>query len=131
MSATIDLATYKEALIVLTTAGVIVPIMHRLRLTPVLGYLAGRAARPQRARRARRGWPALGWITIGDERQIAGMAELGVVFLLFLIGLELSLQRLLTMRRLVFGLGGLQVLACAVRSALPRHSSAIRQPPRC
>ena len=46
------------------------------------------------------------------------MAELGVVFLLFLIGLELSLQRLLTMRRLVFGLGGLQVLACAVAIGL-------------
>ena len=40
----------------------------------------------------------------------AGIAELGVVFLFFLIGLELSLQRLMTMRRLVFGLGGLQVL---------------------
>jgi len=37
-------------------------------------------------------------------------AELGVILLLFLIGLELSLHRLLTMRRLVFGLGGLQVL---------------------
>jgi CPA2 family monovalent cation:H+ antiporter-2 len=119
MSATIDLATYKEALIVLTTAGVIVPIMHRLRLTPVLGYLAaGALLGPNGLGALAAGWPALGWITIGDERQIAGMAELGVVFLLFLIGLELSLQRLLTMRRLVFGLGGLQVLACAVAIGL-------------
>ncbi len=45
--------------------------------------------------------------TISD---VAGIAELGIVFLLFLIGLELSLPRLLTMRRLVFGVGGLQIL---------------------
>ena len=50
------------------------------------------------------------WFTVGDAKDVAGIAELGVVFLLFLIGLELSLHRLLTMRRLVFGLGGLQVL---------------------
>jgi K+:H+ antiporter len=115
MAAPIELATYKEALIVLTTAGVVVPIMHRLRLTPVLGYLAaGALLGPNGLGALAANWPALGWITIGDVRQISGMAELGVVFLLFLIGLELSFQRLLTMRRLVFGLGGLQVLACAL-----------------
>ena len=47
---------------------------------------------------------------ISNEADISGMAELEVVFLLFVIGLELSLPRLMTMRRLVFGLGGLQVL---------------------
>ena len=41
---------------------------------------------------------------------MSSTAELGVVFLLFLIGLELSFERLLIMRRLVFGLGGLQVV---------------------
>ena len=55
-------------------------------------------------------FPALFWFTVGDAKDVAGIAELGIVFLLFLIGLELSLHRLLTMRRLVFGLGGLQVL---------------------
>ena len=43
-------------------------------------------------------------------RTSSAFAELGVVFLLFLIGLELSYQRLVTMRRLVFGLGSLQVV---------------------
>ena len=54
--------------------------------------------------------PILYWFTVGDAKNVDGIAELGVVFLLFLIGLELSFHRLLTMRRLVFGLGGLQVL---------------------
>ena len=44
-----------------------------------------------------------------SAKTISSLAELGVVFLLFLIGLELSFERLITMRRLVFGLGGLQV----------------------
>src|SRR4029079_823059 len=55
-------------------------------------------------------FPSLSWVVISNEADISGMAELGVVFLLFVIGLELSLPRLMTMRRLVFGLGGLQVL---------------------
>ena len=54
--------------------------------------------------------PFLYWITVVDAKNVSGLAELGVVFLLFLIGLELSYQRLLTMRRLVFGLGSLQVV---------------------
>jgi CPA2 family monovalent cation:H+ antiporter-2 len=57
--------------------------------------------------------PFLYWVTIVDAQNVAGIAELGVVFLLFLIGLELSYQRLLTMRRLVFGLGSLQVILSA------------------
>lgn len=55
-------------------------------------------------------FPPLYWITVVDVRNIEGIADLGVVFLLFLIGLELSFQRLTAMRRLVFGLGILQVL---------------------
>ncbi len=47
-------------------------------------------------------------LVIHHRESIAQMGELGVVFLLFLIGLELSFERLNTMRRLVFGLGGLQ-----------------------
>ncbi|MGL3106474.1 cation:proton antiporter domain-containing protein [Bradyrhizobium sp. BR 1432] len=55
--------------------------------------------------------PFLYWFTVADAQNVEGIANLGVVFLLFLIGLELSFRRLVTMRRLVFGLGGLQVLA--------------------
>jgi CPA2 family monovalent cation:H+ antiporter-2 len=54
--------------------------------------------------------PLLYWLTVVDAKNVAGIAELGVVFLLFLIGLELSWARLLTLRRLVFGLGSLQIV---------------------
>ena len=55
----------------------------------------------------------LHWLTIAPDNQLGLAGELGVVFLLFLIGLELSFQRLVTMRRLVFGLGSLQIVLSA------------------
>src|SRR5262249_28731238 len=58
--------------------------------------------------------PAVSWITVSDQDDVAQIAEFGVVFLLFLIALELSLPRLVTMRRLIFGLGSLQVALSAL-----------------
>ena len=46
------------------------------------------------------------------------LAELGVIFLMFMIGLDMSMQRLWSMRRLVFGLGGLQVVLTAAAIGL-------------
>lgn len=110
-----DPALYKDMLIVLATAGVVVPVMHRLKVTPVLGYLAaGALLGPKGLGALAASVPFLGAFTITDERSIGWIGELGVVFLLFVIGLELSPQRLLNMRRLVFGLGGLQVLTAAL-----------------
>lgn len=112
MASTINVAAYSDALVVLGTAGIVVPIVSRLGFSPVLGYLgAGALLGPLGLGSLVGAFPTLSWFTIGDVKDVGGIAELGVVFLLFLIGLELSLQRLLTMRRLVFGLGGLQVLA--------------------
>lgn len=111
MASTINIAAYSDALVVLGTAGIVVPIVSRLGFSPVLGYLgAGALLGPLGLGSLIGSFRALYWFTVGDAKDVAGIAELGVVFLLFLIGLELSLQRLLTMRRLVFGLGGLQVL---------------------
>ena len=111
MASTINVAAYSDALVVLGTAGIVVPIVSRLGFSPVLGYLgAGALLGPLGLGSLIGSFPVLYWFTVGDAKDVAGIAELGVVFLLFLIGLELSLQRLLTMRRLVFGLGGLQVL---------------------
>jgi K+:H+ antiporter len=108
---TINLAAYSDALVVLGTAGILVPILSRLGFSPVLGYLAaGAVLGPLGLGSLIPSFPLLSWFTVGDYKDVAGIAELGIVFLLFLIGLELSLHRLLTMRRLVFGLGGLQVL---------------------
>jgi CPA2 family monovalent cation:H+ antiporter-2 len=90
-----------EAILLLAVAIVVAPLFHRLRASPVLGYLiAGVILGPQGLR------------LIHDSSGNRFLAELGVVFLLFVIGLELSLQRLRLMRRLVFGLGSLQVLLC-------------------
>ena len=110
-STIINISNYSDALIVLGTAGVVVPMVRRFGLSPVLGYLgAGALLGPLGLGTFNQKYPALFWFTISDARNVDGIAELGIVFLLFLIGLELSLHRLLAMRRLVFGLGGLQVL---------------------
>jgi CPA2 family monovalent cation:H+ antiporter-2 len=104
-----ELYAFKDALIVLGTAAVVAPIMPRLKVSPVLGYLAvgvllgpyGLGLLAQRSR-------LLDWLTVTDEKQIDFIGDLGIVFLLFFIGLELSLRRLIALRRMVFGLGGLQ-----------------------
>ena len=60
--------------------------------------------------------PSLPWlsaISIGEPGTIEPIANLGVVLLLFIIGLELSFERLVVMRRLVFGLGSLQFILCS------------------
>jgi monovalent cation:H+ antiporter-2, CPA2 family len=121
---TINTAAYSDALVVLGTAGVLVPILRRYGISPVLGYLgAGAVLGPLGLGTFEKSNPALFWFTITDAQNVAGIAELGIVFLLFLIGLELSLGRLMAMRRLVFGLGGLQVLtAAALLAAVAFHS---------
>jgi CPA2 family monovalent cation:H+ antiporter-2 len=114
MEPTINIAAYSDALVVLGTAGILVPIVSRLGFSPTLGYLvAGAILGPLGLGSFIRDYPFLYWFTVGEAKNVEGIAELGVVFLLFLIGLELSFQRLLTMRRYVFGLGGLQVLITA------------------
>ncbi|MFZ1106115.1 MAG: cation:proton antiporter [Hyphomicrobiaceae bacterium] len=105
-----NIDAYSDALVVLGTAGVVIPLVRRFGLSPVLGYLgAGAVLGPLGLGTFKDQVPALYWLTVVDAKNVSAFAELGVVFLLFLIGLELSFQRLLTMRRLVFGLGGLQV----------------------
>ena len=105
---------YKETLIFLTTAGVVVPLFRRLKISPVLGFLgAGVLLGPYGlgALAERLSW--LAPFAFGNVEQIAPVAEFGVVFLLFMIGLELSWQRLAIIGRLVFGLGALQVVGSA------------------
>ena len=132
MATTINVSAYSDALVVLGTAGIVVPIVSRLGFSPVLAYLgAGALLGPLGLGSLIKIFPPLFWVTVGDAKDVAGIAELGIVFLLFLIGLELTLSRLLTMRRLVFGLGGLQVvattalLAAAADHAGLNHSEAI------
>src|SRR5262245_60841306 len=109
-----NIDAYSDALVVLGTAGIVLPVVRRWGLNPILGYLgAGAVLGPLGLGSFTNSFPVLYWLTITDAQNVAAIAELGVVFLLFLIGLGLSFKRLATMRRLVFGLGGLQVLLTA------------------
>jgi len=111
VSAPINIEVYSDALVVLGTAGIVVPLVRRFGLSPVLGYLAaGAILGPLGLGSLIKQFPFLYWLTIVDARNVAGIAELGVVFLLFIIGMELSFERLKTMRRMVFGLGSLQII---------------------
>lgn len=93
----------QEAVIFLAAAIISVPISKRLGFGSVLGYLAaGIIIGP------------FGFGLVGDAETILHFAELGVVFLLFIIGLELQPSRLWVMRHLMFGLGGSQVLLTAL-----------------
>lgn len=88
-----------DVLIFLLAAVVVVPLLRRLRASPVLGYLAaGIIIGP------------FGLAIIRDSQNALTLAEFGVVFLLFMIGLELSVERLRSLRRYIFGLGLLQVI---------------------
>jgi monovalent cation:proton antiporter-2 (CPA2) family protein len=92
-----------EAIAFLLTVVLIVPLCKKLRISPVLGYLGvGAAIGPY----------ALS--IIKDVEGVRHLAELGVIFLLFTIGLELSFDRLRSFARMIFGLGTLQLVLSTV-----------------
>jgi CPA2 family monovalent cation:H+ antiporter-2 len=94
---------FANLLIILASSLVVIALFRRLQLPPVLGYLCvGLAVGPT----------ALDWVN--DSKHLPDLAELGVVFLLFSLGLEFSLSKMFALRRVVFGLGSLQVLGCGV-----------------
>jgi CPA2 family monovalent cation:H+ antiporter-2 len=110
-----DFALYRETLLFLATAGVVAPLFIRLRVSPVLGFLiAGAALGPHGLGRLAEDAPWLGAFALINVEQVDNIAALGVVFLLFMMGLELSFERLSRMRRLVFGLGLAQVVSSSL-----------------
>lgn len=114
MAAPADIGSYKEVILFLATAGIVVPLFSRMRISPVLGFIgAGALLGPYGLGRLTADAPWLSWFTITSSSEVAHLAELGVVFLLFTIGMELSWERLRVLRRLVFGLGAAQVLVSA------------------
>ena len=119
---------YKDVVLFLATAGIIVPLFRRWKISPILGFLgAGVVLGPSGlgAWSDRFAW--LRFVTIGNPQEVAQLAEFGVVFLLFMIGLELSWERLRLMRRYVFGLGALQVGLCL--AAIAGVALAVGLPP--
>ncbi len=94
---------FNELIIILFFSVVSVALFRRFDFPSVLGYLlVGMLA----------GGHAFNWIH--DSHAIEEIAEIGVVFLLFTIGLEVSIPRLIAMRRIVFGIGSIQVLVSTV-----------------
>jgi CPA2 family monovalent cation:H+ antiporter-2 len=103
--------TLSDALVILVAAGIVIPVFARFRITPIIGFiLVGLLVGPFGLGRMVPAQPWLTWITITDPEGLAPFAEFGIVLLLFTIGLELSFNRLWAMRRLVFGLGALELL---------------------
>ena len=115
MAGDVHAGEYKDVVLFLATAGVVVPLFRRWKISPILGFLgAGVLLGPFGLGALADSIPWLGAVTIDNPEDVAQLAEFGVVFLLFMIGLELSWERLRLMRRLVFGMGGLQVALCTV-----------------
>ena len=92
-----------DTLILLAAAVLVVAVFRLFRLSPVLGFLfAGAAIGPS------------GLKLVHDIKQETALAEFGVVFLLFMIGLELSFKKLLEMRSYVLGIGTIQLAITAL-----------------
>src|SRR5688572_25429296 len=95
-----------QALVFLAATCVFIPPLKKARLSAVMGFLLiGVAMGPHVLGRLAETWPMLGAFGFEPEEETLLLAELGVVFLLFVIGLEVSFERLWALRRYVFGLG--------------------------
>jgi CPA2 family monovalent cation:H+ antiporter-2 len=104
-----------DALTILGAAGVVIPTFARFRINPVIGFiLVGIIAGPFGLGALTGEYPWLSWISITDPEGIEPFAELGIVLLLFSIGLELSFRRLIAMRKMVFGIGAAEMVLTAL-----------------
>ena len=114
---------FKDVVLFLATAGIVVPVFRRWKISPILGFLlAGVVLGPSGLGALASHFPWAADVTIDSPEDLGQLGELGVVFLMFMIGLELSWVRLWLMRRYVFGLGVLQVLGCGLIVALITHA---------
>lgn len=100
-----------DALVILGAAGLVIPVFTRFRITPVIGFiLIGILVGPYGLGQLVFEHPWLEHITISDPEALEPFAEFGIILLLFTIGLELSFKRLWQLRKLVFGLGAMELL---------------------
>jgi CPA2 family monovalent cation:H+ antiporter-2 len=105
---------FKDALVILGAAGIVIPAFARIRISPIIGFiLIGTLVGPAGLGALSAEDPALRFLTISNREAIEPFADLGIVLLLFSVGLELSFSRLWAMRHLVFGAGAAELLACA------------------
>lgn len=113
----------REVLLFLVLAGILIPLLQRLRINQVLGFLAaGAVLGPFGLGRLAADLPWIGNLTIPRLEGVTALAELAIIFLLFRIGLELSFERLWALRRWVFGVGTVQVLLTAIAIGAIAHA---------
>lgn len=100
-----------DALVILGAAGIVIPVFARFRITPIIGFIViGVLVGPFGLGSLVERIPWLTHITITNPEALTPFADFGIVLLLFAIGLELSFNRLWQLRKLVFGLGALELL---------------------
>jgi CPA2 family monovalent cation:H+ antiporter-2 len=105
----------RETLLFLTLVGILIPLLQRFNINQILGFLSvGVLVGPNGIGLWVDRWPWLETLTFSRLQGVQSLADLGVIFLMFLIGLELSAQRLWSMRRWVFLGGSTQVLLSAL-----------------
>lgn len=93
--------------ILLAVSLVLITVMRRIQVPTIFGYLAlGMLLGPE------------SFDFFSEDADIAGIAELGIMAIMFSIGLEFSFSRLITSRRYVFGIGGIQVSVCGILATL-------------
>ena len=108
-----------DSLVILGAAGLVIPTFARFRITPVIGFiLVGILVGPFGLGALVDRYPWLYYVTITDPSSIAPFAELGIILLLFSIGLELSFKRLWAMRRPLFGFGAVELIGAGGLIAL-------------
>ncbi|MBL8656913.1 MAG: cation:proton antiporter [Altererythrobacter sp.] len=112
-------AGFKDGMVILGAAGIVIPLFARFRITPVIGFiLIGVAVGPFGLGRLVANAPWLGYFTIADPAALTPFAEFGIILLLFGIGLELSFRRLAAMRHEIFRLGPMELFGAAALIAL-------------
>ena len=110
---------FSDALVILGAAGIVIPAFARFRISPIIGFiLIGVLVGPSGLGALAPQIPWLHYVTISNAEAIEPFAELGIILLLFSIGLELSFRRLWAMRRLVFGVGAAELLGTGAIIAL-------------
>src|SRR4051812_25375645 len=114
MEADFRTSGFSDALVILGAAGLVIPAFARIRISPIIGFiLIGMIVGPAGLGAFADRYSWLHYVTISNSHRVGPFAELGIVLLLFSVGLELSFRRVWSMRRLVFGAGAAELIGCA------------------
>jgi monovalent cation:H+ antiporter-2, CPA2 family len=115
MAAEISGHGLKDALVILGAAGIVIPAFARLKISPVIGFIiVGMVVGPYGLGAIATDHAWLYPLTITDPQNIEPFAEFGIILLLFAIGLELNLARMIAMRGAIFGIGAAEMFLSAL-----------------